>query len=1107
MASGRYSLLYRYSIDGMKTWTDFTDIVDSSQTKVVQQLCSTQCKSIVDKASIVMPAQDSQPKRDFIKAVLEGYEIYIQIFDLEPTAMLWEDEAMLWEDRAMLWRFSLPIFTGAIDRKESTTIKSFPFTPSVSLSLKDLSSLRLDDKVDSYVYLEDKPSDRLTITKVVKHLLSLAGYECTSDAIDGDEEHTLPCFVVDKDNAKTYREYIDTLLFEACGYVLDFDQYGKARIVRLPWDDRDSSKARTIDNPLVADGVSTKVDVFDGDGLKLTWSTLAESSPDQLVYQDSIQRKVDKDTGLLLGVDVPNEGYWPEDGDIQATYQQFSADFLDKPYLIKDSRKRNEDLSIIAVRDVYAYIQATLLNGAKFDSWEYPVLPSLGMESNPTIWPTKAWYLLRNNSGEKVNLQMFTLRGRVMYRAKVNEETVPLSSKKPKEYTSTYIYTQAHAKRFAQFWWHYLNTTRYVTTYTEINRGVLGETVRINHKGVEYGQDAMAVSLEIRWLNHGTKRITSTAVGISAYNEYPSLSTSTVPGRKENGNGISKVEYRYAVTKTQDAPAPEDVTLEDIPIMSDTDKYLWRKETITFTDPSFPDSVSVVLVSVYGDKGKDGDPALVWDFRLSSQTYERNRRRLDGQAITIRPDIQGYSFTPTWECSSGGTLSMNADGSLNLAIPYANAVDSITVTMKYGTALSASRTLSVIDTTVVDSYFGVMSDSVPQPKEGETLLDGDYFIASADFQYGAKTFSKGVPYVLRNGIWTELTSSDGDFSEKMLQCMGGVFSSGMDIPVSATAMYGWFQNLVAQNAVFETLASNEAFIKLLKVYSLFVGTGSRTSGFYVEIADHQEGSTTQEILFNVWFNGSKVFSIDPSTGNIFLGEPKPSLASPASGFMYRKSDGAIVSANEGIIIDKDGVVSSGKGGVFRIFSDFEEGCITPWKTAYLTGTKYEYMDFGNTTSSNAASIGALLEDLFTQYSSAVKTGISAQWDGYEDAEMLYVYADTLDHRKLLLFTNNFSQNGEFTATHYLERFKYTGSSSFYPKDSICYEFGVIDNKLKSGGKSLTWYYNPILKKSDGQWIIPIQPYNYKMHLWGIAAGMTLYGDVMPTGKVWRACFN
>ena len=547
------------------------------------------------------------------------------------------------------------------------------------------------------------------------------------------------------------------------------------------------------------------------------------------------------------------------------------------------------------------------------------------------------------------------------------------------------------------------------------------------------------------------------------------------------------------------------MTLVDIPTLSETDKYLWRKETISFTDPSFPDSVSVVLVSVYGDKG---DPALVWDFKLSSQTYERNRRRLDGQVITIRPDIQGYSFTPSWECSTGGTLTMNADGSLNLAIPYATAVDAVTVTMKYGTALSASRTLSVIDSTVVDSYFGVMSNSVPQPKEGETLLDGDYFIASADFQFENQSFSKGVPYVLKNGLWTELTSSDGSFSEKMLQCMGGVFSSGMDIPMSATAMYGWFQNLVAQNAVFATLSSNEAFIKLLKVYSLFVGTGSRTSGFYVEIADHQEGSSAQEILFNVWFNGSKVFSVDPATGNIFLGEPKASLASPASGFMYRKSDGAIVSANEGIIIDKDGVVSSGRGGIFRIFSDFEEGCITPWKTAYLTGTKYEYMDFSNISASNAAAIGALLESLFTQYSSAVKTGISAQWEGYENAEMLYVYADTVDHTKLLLFTDNFSRNGEFAATHYIERFTYTGSSSsFYSNGSTYYEFGVIDNKLKSGGKPLTWYYNPIFKDSDGNWTIPIQPYNYRMHLWGIAAGMTLYGDVMPTGKVWRACFN
>ncbi len=376
-------------------------------------------------------------------------------------------------------------------------------------------------------------------------------------------------------------------------------------------------------------------------------------------------------------------------------------------------------------------------------------------------------------------------------------------------------------------------------------------------------------------------------------------------------------------------------------------------------------------------------------------------------------------------------------------------------------------------------------------------LDGNVLSPSSVLVIGSFVYDEAGIYNLM--VEQNATDAVSFLQSRFLQILGKAeMSSDNEASSWAYAM--------GVDQIFTRLAALSMFVDNLFVNNLSI---PNPSGMSVEIRSRDSNGTLLERpIFKITFGGSVVFQVDAATGNIFLGEPKASLASPASGFMYRKSDGAIVSANEGIIIDKDGVVSSGRGGVFRIFSDFEEGCIAPWKTAYLTGTKYEYMDFSNRSASNAAAIGALLEGLFTQYSSAVKTGVSAQFEGYENAEMLYVYADTVDHTKLLLFTSNFSQNGEFTATHYIERFTYTGSSSsFYSSGCTYYEFGVIDNKLKSGGKPLTWYYNPIFKDSDGNWTIPIQPYNYRMHLWGIAAGMTLYGDVMPTGKVWRACFN
>ena len=72
------------------------------------------------------------------------------------------------------------------------------------------------------------------------------------------------------------------------------------------------------------------------------------------------------------------------------------------------------------------------------------------------------------------------------------------------------------------------------------------------------------------------------------------------------GNGISSIAYRYAVTTTQVAPLPENVTSDSIPTMSNTDKYLWTKQTITYTSGS--PTVTVYLLSIYGDKGDKGNP-------------------------------------------------------------------------------------------------------------------------------------------------------------------------------------------------------------------------------------------------------------------------------------------------------------------------------------------------------------------------------------------------------------------------------------------------------------------------------------------------------------------
>lgn len=76
----------------------------------------------------------------------------------------------------------------------------------------------------------------------------------------------------------------------------------------------------------------------------------------------------------------------------------------------------------------------------------------------------------------------------------------------------------------------------------------------------------------------------------------------------EDGNGISSIAYVYKVTPTQNAPRANEFSDSQttIPAMSATNKYLWQRETITYSKSGVNPKVTVSLIAVYGDKGNDG---------------------------------------------------------------------------------------------------------------------------------------------------------------------------------------------------------------------------------------------------------------------------------------------------------------------------------------------------------------------------------------------------------------------------------------------------------------------------------------------------------------------
>ncbi len=69
------------------------------------------------------------------------------------------------------------------------------------------------------------------------------------------------------------------------------------------------------------------------------------------------------------------------------------------------------------------------------------------------------------------------------------------------------------------------------------------------------------------------------------------------------GNGISSITYYYATSTSQTQPST--ITSTSIPTLSTTNKYLWQKQVITYTDGT--NKTNIALICVYGDKGNTGE--------------------------------------------------------------------------------------------------------------------------------------------------------------------------------------------------------------------------------------------------------------------------------------------------------------------------------------------------------------------------------------------------------------------------------------------------------------------------------------------------------------------
>lgn len=302
------------------------------------------------------------------------------------------------------------------------------------------------------------------------------------------------------------------------------------------------------------------------------------------------------------------------------------------------------------------------------------------------------------------------------------------------------------------------------------------------------------------------------------------------------------------------------------------------------------------------------------EFTSSTDRFTVDKRSNGSDNIRMGVNINGYSNVSfKWSAD----IQLFPDGQENnqeiaFVVSHDNDYQSITVEVEVSyvegeetKVVTHQFNLFPIDITKPEMYLGVL-DSIPDgdyiPSLQKKVMTGDWFLLSSTNEL--YTWN-GAAWVCING--DSVTGNTSKDLEKVSVALVDMIKIGTNNKTTATVL-----------GVFKMLCADNGFIKFLKTWALFCGSGSETSGFYCRIADHDPttGQSLANPVFIVKYNGNTVFQIDPSSGNVFFGQPNSGLNAPLSGFMYKASDGSIVSKDNNVVINSSGIITA-KGCYFE----------------------------------------------------------------------------------------------------------------------------------------------------------------------------------------------
>jgi hypothetical protein len=347
-------------------------------------------------------------------------------------------------------------------------------------------------------------------SNLIWELLDDAGYTPASDIASGALDITTTVeYFQGTEGEETYREYIDTLLSEY-GWVFFFNASGKFNVFQ--WDKNSISSTFTVDEDIEVRKNNVKEDGFEVEFAQTDVDSAA------LLFRDSLPVQKVGEQYQFTGQAIANNDYYPPDSDINDIWQRYVVKYLDKPYLSRETRLKNKDITLIAAEASDESVGFIADDGIDIVDSEY--------ESG------RARVSFRNTSGGVASIYNFEIRGTALYRKYRRTTKSPSTSTRPKKYVARFLHdttlstVQANATRFADAKYNIIANGTFIYTWgerTDRNTGDIG-TINITDPSISQ----TIVIVEKRFNPDITYR-TYTGIGISAYSAQTVESTGESP--------------------------------------------------------------------------------------------------------------------------------------------------------------------------------------------------------------------------------------------------------------------------------------------------------------------------------------------------------------------------------------------------------------------------------------------------------------------------------------------------------------------------------------------------------------------------------------------------